>query len=172
MTRPEHEFGTVELLRFMGSSRGAGSALLQRCVEAGLLRERRVGNQRRLSANRQFLLFSELRSMVLKTVGLAAPLAFALAPLRRRIVDAFVFGSVAAGTDSSDSDVDLALIGDLDLFAVSEVIDAASHALGRTVHVSLYSAAEWAQPQDPVLEVIKAGPQLNLMKAIDDAQAH
>lgn len=85
---PNREFGTVELLDRMGNSRSAGSALLQRWVDGGLLRERRVGNQRRLSANPAFLLFPELRRMALKTVGLAQPLARALAPLAARIQQA------------------------------------------------------------------------------------
>src|SRR6185369_7464643 len=51
LAHPGQEFGTLELLSRMGSSRSAGSAVIQRCVESGLLKERRVGNQRRLAAN-------------------------------------------------------------------------------------------------------------------------
>jgi len=112
---PDREFGTVR----MGSSRSAGSALLKRWVEGGVLRERRVGNQRRLSANPQFLLYPELRRMALKTVGLAEPLARALAPLAAGIRQACIVGSIAAGTDTSSSDVDLVLVGDLTLFDCS-----------------------------------------------------
>lgn len=75
LVRPDQDFGTLELLRRMGNSRGAGSTVLKRWVDSGLLRERKVGNQRRLSANPQFVLYPELRQMVLKTVGLTEPLA-------------------------------------------------------------------------------------------------
>lgn len=162
---PDREFGTLELLTWMGSSRSAGSAILKRWVEAGLLDERRVGNQRRLCANRQFLLYPELRRMVLKTVGLVQPLGKALAPLAVRLSEAFVFGSVAAGSDTSESDIDVAVVGDVSLFDVAPLCDAVQNELGRAVHVSVYGEAEW-ESGDPVLNLIKNGPRLDLMEAI------
>ncbi|MEO6276969.1 nucleotidyltransferase domain-containing protein [Roseateles sp.] len=159
------DFGTVELLSLMGSSRGAGSALLKRCVDGGLLRERKVGNQRRLSANPEFLLYADLRSMLVKTLALADPLARALAPFADRIAEAFVFGSVAEGRDTSDSDIDLAVVGNVSLFDLSPKLDAVQSELGRPVHVNLYSSAEWAS-DDAVLAAIKQGPRIDLMEAI------
>jgi len=166
LLHPERDFGTVELLDRMGSSRSAGSAVLKRWVEGGLLRERRVGNQRRLAANPAFLLYPELRRMVVKTVGVAQPLARALRPLTRRLESAFVFGSVAAGTDSSESDIDLAVVGDITLFDISPLLDAAQAELGRPVHVNLYTAAEWARDDDPVLAAVRQGPRIDLMEAL------
>lgn len=150
----------------MGSSRGAGSAILKRWVECGLLHERRVGNQRRLSANVEFLLYPELRRMVLKTVGLTEPLARALAPLANGLTEAFVFGSVATGQDTSASDIDLAVVGSVSLFDLSPLIDGAQAELGRIVHVNLYSTEEWERDDDPVLRAIRQGPRLDLMEAL------
>jgi predicted nucleotidyltransferase len=171
LSRPEHDFGTVELLQHMGSSRSAGSSLIQRWVDAGLLCEKRVGNQRRIAANSDFVLYAELRSMIRKTIGLVEPLAHALAPVASRLTDAFVFGSVAKGTDTSDSDIDLALIGDIDLFDVSLLLDTAQADLGRPVHANVYTTNEWSDTLDPVLEAIKAGPKMDLMGALNDQAA-
>ena len=166
LLHPERDFGTVELLDRMGSSRSAGSTVLKRWVDSGLLRERRVGNQRRLAANPEFLLYPELRRMLTKTVGIAQPLAQALAPLAHRLTDAFVFGSVAAGTDGSESDIDLAVVGDITLFDVSPLLDAAQGELGRPVHVSVYTAQEWARDADSVLAAVRQGPRIDLMEAL------
>lgn len=166
LLHPERDFGTVELLDRMGSSRSAGSTVLNRWVSAGLLSERRVGNQRRLAANPSSLLYPELRQILVKTVGVAQPLARALAPLRPRLTDAFVFGSVAAGTDDSESDIDLAVVGDVTLFDVSPPLDAAQAELGRPVHVSVYTPAEWARDDDPVLKSVRQGPRIDLMEAL------
>lgn len=168
LTWPGRDFGTLQLLKRMGTSRGAGSVILNRWVEAGLLRERRLGNQRRLVANPDFILYPELRRIVLKTVGCAEPLAAALAPLRTRLSAAFIFGSIAAGSDTGESDIDLALVGDVDLFAVSPLIDAAQPALARSVHVNLYTKDEWSSSDDAVLNAIKAGPRLDLMKVMNE----
>jgi uncharacterized protein len=164
-SRPDQDFGTVELLKHMGNSRGAGSTVLKRWVDSGLLRERKVGNQRRLCANPQFLLYPQLRQIVLKTIGMTEPLARALAPVASRLTEAFVFGSVASGTDTSESDIDLAVVGEVDLFDISPLLDAAQAELGRTVHANVYSQQEWAAA-DPVLAVIKRGPRLDLMEAV------
>lgn len=164
--RPDQEFGMLELLSLMGSSRSAGSAVIQRCVESGLLNERRVGNQRRLSANPDFILYPELRRIVMKTVGLVEPLARAIAPIASKLQDAFVFGSVAAGKDRTDSDIDLALVGSVDLFKVSPLLDAAQQELGREVHANIYSKQEWASDRDPVIQAIRSGPKIDLMEAL------
>lgn len=168
LAHPEKDFGTVELLERMGTSRGAGSATLNRWVSAGLLRERRVGNHRRLAANPDFVLYPELRRIVLKTIGLAEPLARALAPIAHRLSTAFIFGSVAAGIDTSESDIDLAVVGDVDLFTISPLIDAAEREIERQVHVNVYSDKEWSSAEDPVLNAIKAGPRVDLMEALSE----
>ena len=160
---PQRDFGTLELLKHMGNSRSSGMRVLERWLAAGLLRERRVGNQRRLSSNPEFLLYPELRRMVVKTVGVAEPLCAALRPLSASLSEAFIFGSVAAGSDQSDSDIDLALVGLVDLFALSPRIDQAQTQLGRRVHLSVYDAREWASTTDSVLESIRRGPRIDLM---------
>jgi predicted nucleotidyltransferase len=101
--------------------------------------------------------------MALKTVGLAQPLARALAPIADQLREAFVFGSVAAGKDASDSDIDLVVVGDIDLFMVSPLLDTVEQELGRPVHVNVYSEDEWSSDTDLVLRSIKAGPQIDLM---------
>ena len=166
LTHPDREFGTLELLKQMGSSRSSGSHVLDRWVKSGVLRERRVGNQRRLSANRDFLLFPELRKIALKTVGLAQPLCAALQPIANSLSEAFIFGSVATGSDTSESDIDVVLVGNVDLFTVSPLIDHAEQLLGRRVHVNIYSQDEWAADNDAVLSKIKHGPRLELMETL------
>lgn len=166
LSRPDRDFGTVELLDLIGSSRSAGSALLKRWVDAGFLLERRVGNQRRLTVNQDFVLYPELQLIVRKTIGITEPLARALAPVADRLTDAFVFGSVAAGTDTSDSDIDVGIVGNVDLFTVSPLLDATQGELGRPVHVSVYGDTEWRRAKDPVIAAIKNGPRLNLMDSI------
>lgn len=163
LTNPDKEFGTLELLQQMGNSRSAGSTVLKRWVDSGLLTEKRIGNQRRLTANPDFLLYQELRKIALKTVGLAQPLAHALAPIADKLADAFVFGSVAAGKDTSDSDIDLVVVGDVDLFTVSPLLDPLERELGRHVHVNVYRPDEWSSNEDSVLQAIKNGPRIDLM---------
>lgn len=98
----------------------------------------------------------------MKTVGLAHPLVTALTPFAEKLKEAFVFGSVAKGTDSSTSDIDLALVGSVDLFEVSPILDQLEKELGRPVHANIYSEEEWLSTADPVLNAIKSGPRIDL----------
>jgi predicted nucleotidyltransferase len=166
LTQPDQSFSLQELLRRAGAGRGSAQQQIDRLVKAGvLLDEPRRGRQRSIRANTEFFLYSELRSIALKTFGLAEPVREALKPYADRIEEAFIFGSIVKGSDTGRSDVDLMIIGtvpQLDLF------DAASQLqqqLGRMVQFNVYEPAEWRDlvRNDPVVSQIANGPKLQVL---------
>ncbi|HWE22960.1 MAG TPA: nucleotidyltransferase domain-containing protein, partial [Myxococcales bacterium] len=97
-------------------------------------------------ANASSPLFRELRSIVLKTLGLAEPLRKAFTPLSSAIRAAFVYGSVAKATDRSGSDIDLMVISDtLTYGEVFNVLERVSKSVGRNVSPTLYTSDEFAK---------------------------
>lgn len=85
----------------------------------------------------------ELVSLVRKSFGLAAPLREALAPLAKHIDVAFVDGSVAKGSDTAASDIDLMLVSDALTYAdVMAALHPLIERLGREIHPTLYTRAE------------------------------
>ena len=54
-----------------------------------------------------------------KTSGLAEVIAQTLEPMASRVKIAFVFGSVAQGKESADSDIDVMVIGDVGFSEIS-----------------------------------------------------
>lgn len=66
------QFLRLELTRNVGI--GSSARELSKLEDSGLLMTRRIGNQKALSSERHFALFSDVRNIVLKTVGLAEPL--------------------------------------------------------------------------------------------------
>ena len=154
---PKHSFTLNELLAQAGGGRGGGQRQIERLLLAGVLHEGpRRARQRSIKANTDFFLYPELRGIVLKSFGLAEPLRKALQPFRSHIDEAFVFGSVAKGTDTHNSDIDLIVVGEAPLMAMTEAMLQAGNALGRPVHLNLYAADEWARLKqtDPVLAQI------------------
>ena len=136
-------FYASELIRLAGTGSGAAQRELARLERGGLVTGRRVGQQKHCQANPKLPLYSELRSIVLKTVGLAEPIREALDSLSHRIRAAFIFGSVSKGDDRVDSDIDLLVVSDsLTYGEVFEALESASRTLGRQVNPSVYSAAE------------------------------
>lgn len=140
---PTRSLRGSEVISRAGSGTGAVHRQLKRLVASGLVTATRVGNQLHYRANEKSPVFTEVRGLVVKTVGLVAPIAKALAPWAKAIESAFVFGSVAAGTAEPRSDIDLMVVAD-DV-AYGELLDALQAVegeLGRAVDLRLIGAGE------------------------------
>ena len=144
--QPERSFYASELIRQAKAGSGAAQRELARLEESALVTTRRVGHQRHYQANPESPLFSEIQSIVLKTVGMAEPLQAALAPLSHGIRAAFVYGSVAKESDRSNSDIDLMVISESVTYAdVFGVLEPVTRVLGRQVNPTVYTPAEFTK---------------------------
>src|SRR5947208_15071 len=127
--QPERSFYMSEIVRNVNSGTGAVERELSRLQRSGLVSVARIGNQKHYRANQDSPIFEELRSLVAKTVGLAEPIRKSLEPYADAIKVAFVYGSVAKGTDTARSDIDLMVIGDelnySDLYTAAQQAEAA-----------------------------------------------
>lgn len=140
---PGRSFYASEIMRLAGSGVGAVHRELAALESAGLILASRVGNQKHYRANRASPIFEELRGIVLKTFGAAGVLREALAPLAHKISTAFIYGSIAKGTDTAASDVDLMVIGeDVSYSALLDLAEKAERRLGRKVNPTVYTPAE------------------------------
>lgn len=162
--QPDRSFQGSELIAMAGSGTGAVHRVLGRLVESGLVTVTPVGRQKHYRANRESPVFGELHGLVLKTVGLAAPLAAALAPFAKHVQVAFVYGSVAKGSDTAKSDIDLMVIGEgLEYPELYEALQKAEEVLGRPVSPNLITVKEWKRKLaagSPFVAKVWAQPKL------------
>jgi predicted nucleotidyltransferase len=141
---PERSYYTLEIVRSVNSGTGAVQRELSKLQRSGLVSVERIGNQKHYKANDRSPVYPELRSLVLKTVGLTEPLRRALIPCAERIKAAFVYGSVAKGTDTARSDVDLMVIGeDVTYSDVFAGLQEAEKVLRRPVNPNFLTPSEW-----------------------------
>ena len=144
---PDRSFYANEVIALARSGTGAVQRELAGLAAAGLLTIRKQGNQKHYQANASAPVFAELRSLVLKTMGLADVLLAALMPLAGQIDVAFVYGSVAKQQDTAQSDIDVLIISSstatLTYADVFGALEAASTNLGRTVNPTLYTPEEF-----------------------------
>ena len=144
--QPERSFLSKDVIRLAGSGTGAVHRELKRLVASGLVTLHAPGWEKHYQANRESPVFDELRALVVKTVGLVEPIREALLSLAPRIQVAFVYGSVAKGTEMSHSDVDLLVISEA--LAYSEVFSALEEVekvIGRQIHINLLTHADWSR---------------------------
>lgn len=143
---PSRSFYANEIIALAGSGTGAVQRELARLESAGLVTVVRLGRQKHYQANAASPVFAELRSLVLKTSGLADVLRTALAPVSKAIHAAFVYGSVAKSQDMASSDIDVMVVSDsltyADLFGA---LEEAVGQLGRQVNPTVYTPAELAK---------------------------
>jgi predicted nucleotidyltransferase len=166
LTQPDQSFTLQELLRRAAAGRGSAQQQIDRLVEAGVLMdEPRRGRQRSIRANTEHFLYPELRSIALKTFGLAEPVRDALKPYADRIDEAFIFGSVVKGTDTGKSDVDVMVVGTVPQLELFEVASRLQQNLGRVVQFNVYEPTEWRglMHHDPVVSQIVKGPRLQVL---------
>jgi len=145
--RPGESFYLRQIARETGAGTGAVQRELAQLTEAGLVRRVPQGRQVYFSADPASPVFDELRSLLAKTAGIADVLRAALVPLAQhhRLMAAFIYGSVAEGRHSSASDVDLLIIGDVQLSDLLPALGPAQEQLGREINPTVYSPDEFRQ---------------------------
>jgi predicted nucleotidyltransferase len=143
-SRPDRRFLQKEVILHIGLGSGTVQRELERLWKAEILLRSVEGRQTYFQANPQNPIFAELRGLVRKTFGLPHVIRQALEPMARRIDLAFIFGSIASGTEKSSSDVDLMVVSDaVSLSDLVPAIRRAEDELGREVNPSLYSVEEF-----------------------------
>ncbi|MEO6320631.1 MAG: nucleotidyltransferase domain-containing protein [Polaromonas sp.] len=165
LLHPDTDYHVRELARQTQTAAGTLHKELTRLAAAGLLLRKPQGNQVRYQANRQCPVFAELAGLLRKTTGAVETVANALQALQPPL--ALIFGSVAKGTETAGSDVDVLVISDALGFAdVVKALYPAQAELAREINPVLYSSAEFqrrVQTGDPFALDIVNGPKLFLM---------
>jgi len=171
---PERSFYTSEIVRSVHSGTGAVERELSRLRRSGLVSVEHIGNQKHYRANHQSPIFEELQSLVLKTLALTEPLRKSLEPYSDKIKTAFVYGSVAKGADTAQSDIDLIAIGDeLGYSELYTALQDAENVLRRKVSPIFLSPEDWrrkASQKGSFINKISSLPKLFIFGSEEDIQ--
>ena len=139
---PAKESHLRDLARLAGLTAAALQRELANLTKGGLLVSRRNGNRLYFRANTSHPLYPELHGLVTKTAGIGAELQRAIASVAG-IDIAFIFGSAAAGTLGSASDVDLLILGSAGLRIVTPALRGIGETLGREINPHCLTPDEW-----------------------------
>jgi predicted nucleotidyltransferase len=143
LTQPEKWWFLSELAQFLGTTPSSLQRELSALVDAGILEQRREGTRGYFRAQKRSPIYRELRGIVEKTAGIIPVIQAILVPFGRKILCAFVYGSVARAEEHATSDIDLMVIGQAGLSALTPALRKAERTLGRDLNATTYSADEF-----------------------------
>ena len=169
--RPEQWFHIKELIRLTNLGSATVQRELNRLEKGGLIETRRIANLKQVRAYVGSPIFEELRLIVVKTFGVLEVLREALSPLASEIKLAFVYGSVAQGSDRASSDVDVMVISEtLSYGQIMAALESAEKQLGRAVQIAQYTPEEFVErkrKKHPFLAEVLRQPKLMVIGTED-----
>lgn len=136
-----NEYHLREIERISGFAIGTVRQEAKKLEQLELITKRVDGNRTYYKANRNHPLFNTLHNLVLQTSGLVD--VFKANLIDERIQFAFIFGSIANGTENSESDIDLFVIGSLGLRDLSKKIKNPAILLKREINPHVMTLTEF-----------------------------
>jgi predicted nucleotidyltransferase len=169
---PESSFYINELSRRTGFSPRGVEKELKNLLAGGILKREVTGNQHRYQLDPSCPINTEIRGIVLKTVGLSSVLEKALSPAQDKIELAFVFGSFASGDYANDSDIDLFVVSDLPGVKLAEILGPVQNEIGRAINTSQFAPTEYKERKqrgNHFLTRVLDGPRIMIIGEIDES---
>jgi len=163
---PYRSFYIKEIIRITKMGVATIKRELDRMLGAGILTMKKIGNQHHYQANTGCLIYQELLGIVNKTFGVANIIKSTLNHLKENISWAFIFGSVASGKDTLNSDIDLMIIGDIDFGTVVQCLYSTQTTLGREINPKVFTINNWKQlknNQDSFIKEVLLQPKIDII---------
>jgi predicted nucleotidyltransferase len=155
-----------ELARDAGIALGTAHREVERLERSGLIQSARSGRERRVSANRDSPYFPELETLVRKAFGPVAVLRTVLEEVPG-VDEAWIFGSWArryqGEPGAAPQDVDLLVVGDVEVDRVYAAAQAAEAQLGAAVDVTVLSRDEWEGADRGFAAAVRAEPRVRVV---------
>jgi len=162
---PERAWTITELARATRVPQPSVSREVARLDEAGILRVRGSRNNRQVSADVDSVIFPELQSLLLKTVGPKPVLESCLSEVVG-IESAYIYGSWARRYEGEvgapPGDIDLLVVGTPQVDAVYDVAEKASARLSREVNPTVLTRREWEASSEGFIEQLRRSPLVSL----------
>jgi predicted nucleotidyltransferase len=141
--KADQSFYTRQIAREVDASVGAVQRELENLSNVGLIIRSSLGSQVFYQANGHAPIFREMQALVNKTIGISSVLRSTLHPLAKRIVVAFVYGSVARKEETAQSDVDLMVVGRATLDEILSRLSPVERSISRPINPTVYSVKEY-----------------------------
>ena len=139
--QPDRAIHLRELARIAGVNASSIQREIQTLVDAGIVTKVARGNLHEFQANRECPIFEELCGFARKTFGIADVIKSALEGLPIDV--ALIFGSIAMGSESARSDVDVLIISNTGYREALGRMMAIEKQIGRPINIKHFRSKEF-----------------------------
>lgn len=138
---------------------------LKKLMTSHLFETEKIGNLLFYAVNKNHPIFGDLKKLIFKTIGIEGSLRKILQDFTE-IEEAFIFGSFAKEKETSSSDIDLVIIGNINEDKLIEKITPLEKELGREINHHLFSPEEWEEKkkESSFAKAIDEGPKITLIR--------
>lgn len=140
----DKQYYLSEVIRATKTGQGGVQRELKSLVASGILNTEVRGRQTFYSVNKNNAIFEELYSIIFKTYAIEDILTKALTSLKDKITVAFIYGSIAKGTATVQSDIDLFVVGQAKFGDLSVAVSKPEAKLNRSVNIHSLTPKEFA----------------------------
>ena len=145
-TNPDKEFYLRELERNLNIPVANIRRELIALEQDGIFISHRKANLLYYRLDKTYPLFSELKSIVAKTVGVEGALRFAFKNIKIDL--AFIYGSFAQNKEKANSDIDICIVGKTNEKILLQVINNLEKKLMREINYTLYTPEEFGDKRN------------------------
>lgn len=166
----DKEYYLREIAKILGREPGYFQGYLNSLVEDGILVDEKVANLRYFKLNKNHPLYEELKKIISKTLGIENKLKM-LTEQFDGIKYSFIFGSIAKNQESSGSDIDVMLIGEIDEDLLISKIDVLEEELKREINYHIYTEKDFKEKlknNNDFLTKILEEPKIILKGSLDE----
>jgi len=154
---PENSYYQRQISELTGQPIRAIQREIINLLELGLIEKHDEGNRVYYRINKKCPIYSELKSIFIKTAGLAEYMQKKLN--EKRVKFAFIYGSYAKNTENISSDIDLFVVGDMTAKELSGEISKVKKELAREINYVVMPVDELKQrasaKENYIMSVIK-----------------
>ena len=164
--RADETFYLRQIERLAGVGLGPLQRELKQLTNAGILNRSVRGQNVYYQANPDCPIFDELKSLVIKTVGVGDLIRTAFLQLNDRINIVLLYGSIARGEERRGSDIDILVVGNVTFAEIASTLSPVQQNINREVNPTVYSVSEFKNKlheENHFLKSVLEGPKIFLI---------
>ncbi len=166
----DDKFYLREIARHIGKDAAGIKRELDNLVKIGILAREKRGVQKYYFANRNSPIFSEMKGLIFKTTGVQGSIKATLSRLKG-VQAAFIYGSFAKGAEKEDSNINLMVIGQVNITELNDLVMGLEEKLKREIDYLVFDEQEYRKrkdSKDPFIREVVKGKKIFLVGKEDE----